>query len=65
MNEIWPKKDFLAHFERFSVYAIWHLMSYVPGSCHMKELIKKRICGKFLQYSICSCEVKNFQMFSY
>ena len=36
-----------------------------PRFCQMKGRIKKHICGKFHQYSICRCKVKNFQSFLY
>ena len=38
-------------------------MNYAPKFCQMKDLIKICICGKFHQYSICSCEIKEFQSF--
>ena len=31
----------------------------------LKGLMKKHVCGKFHQYSICGCRVKNFQSFAY
>ena len=48
----------LAHFVRFFVYALLHLMSYAPKFCRMKDLMKIYICGKFHQYSICGCGAK-------
>ena len=65
MVKIGPKSWFFVHFESFFVYALLHPMSYAPRFCQMKDLIKIYICGKFHQYSICGCEVKNFQSFSY
>ena len=41
-------------------YALLHPMSYVPRFCQMKYIVKIYICGKFHQYSICGCEVKDF-----
>ena len=38
-------------------------MNYTPRFCQIKDLIKIYICGKFHQYSICSCEIKKFQSF--
>ena len=59
------KLIFLVHFESFPLYTFLYPMSYVPRFCQMKELIKVYICGKFHQYSICGCEIKNFDSFSY
>ena len=59
------KIDFLVHFERVFVYALWHPMSYAPRFCQMKEFIEIHIRGKFHQFSICGCEVKNFHIFLY
>ena len=36
-----------------------------PKILTMEDVIKIYICGKFHQYGICGCEVKNFQSFSY
>ena len=47
---------FLAYF----AYALLQIMSYAPRFCQMKDLVKIYICGKFYQYSICGCDVKNF-----
>ena len=58
-------KTFLAHFVSFLVYALLHPMIYAPRFFQMKDLIKICICGKFHQYSISGCEVKNFQSFLY
>ena len=55
----WAKKSFLLFFF-FFVYTLLQLMSYTPRFCQMKDLIKIYICGKFHQYSICGCEVKDF-----
>ena len=38
-------------------------MNYTAGFCQMKDLIKIYICSNFHQYSICNCEIKNFQNF--
>ena len=35
--------------------------NYTPRFCQMEDLIKLYICGTFHQYSICGCEIKNFQ----
>ena len=65
MVEFGQKANFLAHLESFFVYAFLHSMSYAPKFCQMKDLYKIYICVKFHQYSICGCEGKNFQSFSY
>ena len=58
----WAKKlIFLAHFESFFVYTPVHPTRYIPRFCQLKYLIKIYICDKFNQYSICGCEIKNFQ----
>ena len=59
MVKIWPKNS-LVHFVRFFVYALLHLMCYVPRFWQMKDLIKIYVWGKFHQYSFCGCEVKKF-----
>ena len=66
MVKIGAKNGFLAHFVSFNfVYAPLHPMSYAPRFCQMKDVIKIYIYGKFHQYSICGCKVKNFQSFSH
>ena len=45
-----------------------HLLTpyeYTPKLCQMKDLIIILIRGRFHEYSICGCEIKNFQSFSY
>ena len=42
---------------------ILHTMRDPPRICQMKDLIKIYICGKFHQYSICGCEIKNVKVF--
>ena len=59
------KADFLFILRVFFVYTFLHPMSYAQRFCQMKDFIKIYICGKSHQYSICGCEVKNFQSFSY
>ena len=56
---------FESFWEGFFVYSLLHPMSYTPTFWKMKDLLKICICGKFYQYSICVCEVNNFQGFSY
>ena len=41
------KIDFLAHFERFLVYAFLRPMSYTPIFCQIKRLMEVHNCGKF------------------
>ena len=54
------KIDFLADVESLFVYILVHPMRYTPRFCQMKELVP------FIhQYSICGCEMKNFQSFLY
>ena len=64
-SNLGQKVYFLAHLESFFVYTLLHSMSQATKSCQMKDLIKIYICGKFHQYSICGCEGKSFQNFSY
>ena len=59
----WAKKLIFCSFWVFFVYALMHPMGYAPRFCQMEDLIKIYVCGKFHQYSICGCEVKNFQFF--
>ena len=59
------KIDFLAHFERFLVYAFLRPASYTPIFCQIKCLLEVHNCGKFHLCSICGCQVINFQMFSW
>ena len=45
-----------------------HLLTpyeYTPKLCQMEDPIMILIRGRFHQYSICGCEVKNFESFSY
>ena len=54
------KNDFFGSFWEGFVYALWRPMRYAPKFFQMKDFIKTHIRGKFNQYSIGSCEVKNF-----
>ena len=58
-SKLGQKTDFLAHF-----YALLCLIIYAPIFCQIKGLMKVHNRGKFHQYSICGCQVMNFQMFS-
>ena len=58
MVKIGPKKMFFC-------YVLLHPMSYAPKLFQMKDLIKIHIRGKCHQYSICCCEIKNFQSLLY
>ena len=49
----------------FFVDALMHSMRYTPRFCQMKYHIMIYICGKFQQYAICGCEIKNFRRFLY
>ena len=55
------KIDFLAHFESFFVYNLVDPMRSTPRVYQMNAVIKIYICGKFHHYSICGCDIKNFQ----
>ena len=59
------KTYILVYFEMFLVYFLLLPKSYAPRFCQIKDLIKIHVPGKFHQYSICGCEVKIFQSFSY
>ena len=59
------KNNFLAHFERFLVYAFLHPASYTQIFCQIKCLMEVHNCGKFHYCSICGCQVISFQMFSW
>lgn len=50
--------------KKFLVYTLLQPMSYVPIFCQNKDLIKIHYCGKH-KYSICRCQVINFQSFAY
>ena len=41
------KTDFLAHFERFLVYAFLRPVRYTPIFCQIKCLMEVHNCGKF------------------
>ena len=56
------KTDFLLHFDRFFVYALLRPMIYVLVFCQMKGLINIHNHGKCNHYTICRCQVTNFQM---
>ena len=55
---------FLPYFKRLFVYALLHPLSSTLIFCKLKDLIKVHNCGKFHLYSVCGCQVKNFQSFS-
>ena len=59
------KNNFLAHFERFLVYAFLRPVRYTPVFCQIKCLMEVHNFGKFHKCSICGCQVINFQMFSW
>ena len=60
----WAKKlIFWFTLRGFFVYVFLDPMSYIPEFFQMKDLIKIYICGTFHNYSICGCEVNNFQSF--
>ena len=59
------KTDSLTHFDRFFVYALLHPANQASGFWQKKELMKIHNADKFHWYSICGCQVLNFQMFSY
>ena len=66
MVKIGPKSWFFGSFwEYFLFMPSYTLWVYAPRFSQIKGLIKIYICCKFHQYSICGCEVKNFQYFSY
>ena len=44
---------------------ILHLMRHIPKFCQIQDLIKIYIWSKFYQYSIWSCEMKDFKWFLY
>ena len=64
-SRLCQKADFLAQLGSFFVYALLHPMINAPKFRQMKGLIKIYTFGKFHQHSICGCEGKNFQSFSY
>ena len=65
MVEIGPKDWFFWLILRFFCITLLHSVSYAPRFFQMKDLIQIYICDKFLQNSICCCEVKNVLSFSY
>ena len=65
MVEIGSKNWFSAYFESFLIHDLLHPSSYAQRFWQMKDFSKIYICGKFHWYSICGCEVKSFQSFSY
>lgn len=56
---------FLPYFKRLFVYALLHPLSSTLIFCKLKDLIKVHNCGKFHLYSVCGCQVKNFQSLAY
>ena len=58
------KNNFLAHFERFLLYASLRPASYTRIFCQIKRLMEVHNFGKFYLCSICDCQVINFQIFS-
>ena len=56
------KTTFLAYSKRFLVYTLLRPMSYAPIFYHITDVIKIHTFGKFHQYSICDCQVKNFKI---
>ena len=62
----WSQKiHFLAHFRRFFTYALLRPMSHASIFCQIEGLKKIPNCGKFHEYSICGCQVINFQSVLY
>ena len=55
------KTYFSGHFERFFVYTLMYPIT--AKFFTYKDLIEVRNCGKLRQYSICGCQVINFQGF--
>ena len=57
-------KNFRAHFRRFFVYALLRPMSHTSIFLQIEGVRKIHNRGKFHEYSICGCQVINFQSFS-
>ena len=62
----WSQKShFLASFRRFFVYALLCPLSHASAFCQNEGLMKIHNLDKFHGYSICGCQVINFQSFPY
>ena len=57
------KFDFLAHFERFLVYAFLHPMSYTPIFCQIKRLMKVHIVVSFISVAFLVVKFYIFKCF--
>ena len=64
MVGIESKNDFLAYSERFFIYILSYRTSYASSFSQNKGLMKLHNRGKFHKYTICGCQVINFQRFS-
>ena len=63
--ELSQKPYFLAHIERFFIYALLCPASYAPSFRQNRGLVKLHNRGKFRKYTICDCQIINFPRFSY
>ena len=61
--ELNQKTYFLAHFERFFIWALLRPTSRAPIFIQNKDLIKLHNCGQFHKHRICDFEIINFQKF--
>ena len=61
----WLKLSQKTEFWKFFIYTLLRPKSTPPKLCQVKDPIMILIRGRFYQYSICGCKVKNFQSFSY
>ena len=62
----WSQKiHFLAHLRRFFIYVLLRPMNHASIFCQIESLMKIPNCGKFHEYSICGCQVINFQSVLY
>ena len=55
----------MAHSKRFLVYTLLRPLNYDPIFCQVKDFLKIYNLGKFHQFSICGCQVKNFPCFAH
>ena len=62
-SKLGKKTGFVGHFLRFFVYALLRPLCYAPIFYQMKGVIEIHNPGKFHHYTICGCQVTDFQMF--
>ena len=62
-SKLGKKTGFVGHFLRFFVYALLRHLCYAQIFYQMEGVIEIHNPGKFPHYTICGCQVRDFQMF--